>query len=185
VKNASNETASGINDYSVMASYANSIGTACDYRTDTTCPEVSGKNWISIYANSSGSTATFFLAEIDKQYAGKTLQITLFDPGEGGDYIQVLDPTGAAQNFVATDEGINGTTPGSPSSSENQLDVTQSKYNGHYVQLSIDLPSTYGTTPALSQYWWQIKYVFSNNATVTDRTTWGVRVLGNPVHLTS
>ncbi len=183
VKNNTDQTF-GINGYAVMASYANNIGATCDYRTDTTCPEVSGKNWISIYANGSGSTATFFLAEIDQQYAGKTLQITLFDPGEGGNYIQVLDPTGTAQSFVATDEGTDDNTPGTPSSPETQLDVTNSKYNGHYVQLAISLPTSYGTSPALSQFWWQIKYVFSSG-TVTDRTTWGVRVLGNPVHLTS
>jgi Flp pilus assembly protein TadG len=182
VKNSSTDGATGLNGYSVMASYANSIGTVCDGRTDSMCPKVAGKNWISIYANYGGSTATFYLAEIGREYAGKTLLITLFDPGEGGYTIEILDPSGTPQTFVATDMGQDGVSPGTPLSASTLLDVTQSRYNGDYVQLSIDLPGNYGSS--LSQYWWKIRYKFLSNG-VTDRTTWGVRVLGNPVHLTS
>ncbi|HZM53618.1 MAG TPA: hypothetical protein VFC03_01175, partial [Acidimicrobiales bacterium] len=67
---------------------------------------------------------------------------------------------------------------------ETTLDVTNSQFNGKYVQLSIPLSSTYGTSPALSQFWWRIQYQFQSGG-VHDRTTWGVQVLGNPVHLTS
>jgi Flp pilus assembly protein TadG len=182
IKNSSTDDASGLNGYAVMASYTNSIGTVCDGRTDTLCPKVAGKNWISIYASYSGSTATFFLAEINREYAGKTLLITLFDPGEGGDTIEILDPSGTAQTFVATDMGIDGATPGTPLSASTLLDVDNSVYNGKYVQLQIDLPGTYGAS--LTQYWWKIRYKFVSGS-VTDRTTWGVRVLGNPVHLTN
>jgi hypothetical protein len=182
LKNSSTDSASGLNGYAVMASYTNSIGTVCDSRTDTMCPKVAGKNWISIYANQTSSVATFYLAEISGEYAGKTLLITLFDPGEGGNYIEILDPNGNPVSFVATDMGSDGTSPGTPLSSSTKLDVTQSRYNGHYVQLSIDLPSNYLTS--YSQYWWKIRYTFTSGS-VTDRTTWGVRVLGNPVHLTS
>ncbi len=181
IKNSSTDNSGGLNGYAVMASYANNIGATCDGRTDTLCPKVAGKNWISIYASYGGSTATFFLAEINREYAGKTLLITLFDPGEGGNTIEILDPSGNPQTFVATDMGINGATPSSPLSASTLLDVTGSKYNGKYVQLSIDLPGNYGTS--LTQYWWKIRYKFLTNG-VTDRTTWGVRVLGNPVHLT-
>jgi hypothetical protein len=182
VRNSSTDGASGLNGYSVMASYTNDIGAVCDGRTDTMCPKVAGKNWISIYANYGGSTATFFLAEINREYAGKTLQITLFDPGEGGNTIEILDPTGTPQRFVATDMGVDGVSPGNPLPSSTLLDVTGSRYNGKYVQLSIDLPGNYGAS--YTQYWWKIRYKFLSSG-VTDRTTWGVRVLGNPVHLTS
>jgi Flp pilus assembly protein TadG len=182
LKNSSTDGATGLNGYAVMASYTNSIGTVCDSRTDTMCPKVAGKNWISIYANQTASVASFYLAEISGEYAGKTLLITLFDPGEGGNYIEILDPDGNPVSFVATDMGSNGATPSTPLASSTKLDVTQSRYNGHYVQLSIDLPGDYAT--AYSQYWWKIRYTFTSGS-VTDRTTWGVRVLGNPVHLTS
>jgi len=174
----------GLNSYSIMASYASSVGTTCDSRSDATCPKVSGKNWISIYANAPG-TAKFYLAEIGPEYAGKTLLITLFDPGEGGNSINILDPNGNKVNFVATDEGVDGVTPGTPLASSNSLDVTASRYNGKYVQLSIDLANSYATdfAAATGGYWWKIQYNYSGS--VTDRSTWGVKVLGNPVHLTS
>lgn len=180
LKNSSTDGATGLNGYAVMASYTNSIGATCDSRTDAMCPKVAGKNWISIYANFDGSVATFFLAEIDQEYAGKTLLITLFDPGEGGYYLEVLDPSGTPQTFVARDMGVDGVSPSSPLSPSTQLNVTASRYNGKFVELAIDLPGNYGA--ALSDFWWKIRYTFGSD--VTDRTTWGVRVLGNPVHLT-
>jgi hypothetical protein len=189
VKNKGSGSEFGINAYGVMASYANNIGATCDSRTDSTCPKVAGKNWISIYASVASSTATFYLAEISQQYAGKTLQITLFDPGEGGKTIKILDPSGNPATFVATDMGSDGATAGTDSDPETSLDVSGSQYsdgkyfNGHYVRLTINLSPTYGTSPALTQYWWKIQYQFTS--AVTDRTTWGVQVLGNPVHLTS
>lgn len=181
IKNSAGDGATGLNGYGVMASYTNSIGTTCDSRTDSMCPKVAGKNWISIYANFAGSIATFYLAEISQEYAGKTLLITLFDPGEGGYTIEVLDPSGSPVSFVARDMGVDGVTPASPLSASTILDVTASRYNGKYVELAIDLPGNYGAT--YSQFWWKIRYTFGSS--VTDRTTWGVRVLGNPVHLTS
>ncbi len=183
LRNSAVDGATGLNGYGVMASYLNNVGAACDSRTDAMCPKVAGKNWISIYANYAGSVGSFFLAEIDRAYAGKTVVITLFDPGEGGNYIEILDPNGNPVSFVARDMGIDGVTPSSPLPANTRLDVTQARYNGHYVQLEIDLPGSYGTS--LTQYWWKIRYTFLSNTSVTDRTTWGVRVLGNPVHLTS
>jgi hypothetical protein len=182
VKNIATGSEYGINAYGIMASYANNIGATCDSRSDLTCPKVAGKNWISIYANATASVASFYLAEIDAQYAGKTLLITLFDPGEGGKNIQILDPNGTPTAFVATDEGVDDKTPATSLASSTTLDVSNGTYNGHYVQLSIPLPANYGTS--YSQFWWKIQYTF-NSGSVTDRTTWGVQVLGNPVHLTS
>ena len=42
-------------------------------------------------ANQSGSTATFYLASLDPAYGGKTMDVALFDPGEGAQTIQVLE----------------------------------------------------------------------------------------------
>ena len=60
---------------------------------------------ISIFANlggGSGSTATFYLAQVDPVYAGKTLDIMLFDPGEGASSIEILDPNGNPATFTWT-----------------------------------------------------------------------------------
>ena len=177
-----------VNSYSIMASY-NGNGVACDGRTDATCPRVFGKEWVSIYAQSGAASAEFFLSEIGTEHAGKQMQITLFDPGEGGNDIEILDPNGNPTNFsYQTQDGLYSGT------STNQLDVSgcsgwpqvgadrssQCRYNERFVTLIVDIPATYATLYP-GQKWWKIRYNFS--ASVTDRSTWSVRVLGDPVHL--
>lgn len=191
VKTLQSETgSSGSNQYSVMASYSG-LGVACDSRTDVTCPTVVGRNWISVLATSSSSNARFFLAEIDPIHAGKQMEITLFDPGEGGNYIQILDPNGNPVTFdyrtADNAAGLSGTGT--------QLDVSgcsgwaqvganrssQCRYNERFVILTVDLPANYAT--AYSARWWKINYVFSS--AVTDRSTWAVRIIGDPVHISN
>ncbi|HAS10951.1 MAG TPA: hypothetical protein DCS55_10620, partial [Acidimicrobiaceae bacterium] len=54
------------------------------------------------------------------------------------------------------------------------------KYNERSLTLSIDLPediaSEYGGAT-----WWKVEY--TTNTAPTDRTTWSVRVQGDPVRL--
>ena len=49
---------------------------------------------MSIFANLSGTTADFYLAQIDPIHAGKTMRINMFDSGEGASSLQILDPNG-------------------------------------------------------------------------------------------
>ena len=44
-------------------------------------------------------TAEFFLANVPEYHEGKTLEITLFDPGEGMQEIQILGPDGDTEDF--------------------------------------------------------------------------------------
>ena len=63
------------------------------------CPQVHGVEDMSIFANQTGSSATFYLAQVDPVYAGKTMQIDLFDPGEGASKLEILNPNGTAVSF--------------------------------------------------------------------------------------
>src|SRR5262249_17470639 len=86
----------GSNQWGLVAKYSNASGNGlCDGRTDTLCPRVYGRDAISVYANTSSGVASFFLAEIDAEHNGKTLELELWDPGEGGANIQFQKPTGA------------------------------------------------------------------------------------------
>ena len=61
---------------------------------------------MSIYANLggvAGDTATFYLAEVAALHAGKTMQLTLFDSGEGAQSIEVLDPNGEPGHLQLAD----------------------------------------------------------------------------------
>ncbi|MFN8050619.1 MAG: pilus assembly protein TadG-related protein [Acidimicrobiales bacterium] len=178
----------GSNSYAVMASYSG-LGVTCDFRTDSVCPTVVGKNWMSVLAASSSPAADFYLAEIGAEHAGKQMEITLFDPGEGGNYIQIKDPNGNPVNFDyhTVDGDYSGT-------GLNKLDVSgctgypqvgsnrssQCRYNERFVVIDVDLPSNYATLYP-GQKWWKIYYNFSS--AVTDRSTWSVKIIGDPVHL--
>ncbi|MGH9190054.1 MAG: pilus assembly protein TadG-related protein [Acidimicrobiales bacterium] len=161
------------------------------------CPQIHGVGDMSIFANlggSSGSTATFYLAQIDPIHAGKTMQITLFDAGEGAQKIEVLDPNGSPTTFRWTTLCNPPTPPsgGCGASGVTSLTVSgtgaqpytglqsTSKYNDRRMTLDISLPPNY-TTLYGTKVWWQIRYTVGS--TSNDRTTWSVNIVGDPVHL--
>lgn len=177
-----------LNNYSILASYSG-LGATCDGRYDASCPKVYGRSWISVYASSTSSSAEFFLSEIGPEHAGKQMEITLFDPGEGGNHIRVKDPNGDFVKFdFRTSEGLYSGT------NLNQLDVSgcsgwpqpgsnrasECRFNERFVILTVDLPADYATKYP-GQKWWKVYYNFSS--AVTDRSTWSVRIIGDPVHL--
>lgn len=57
---------------------------------------------------------------------------------------------------------------------------SQSKYNDRMLILTVDLPADYATAYS-GRTWWRIRY--TSGAAVTDRTTWSIRVIGDPVRL--
>jgi hypothetical protein len=63
------------------------------------CPNVFGIDNMGVYANLSGTSATFYLAQVEAEHQGKELQIDLFDPGEGSRTLEVLDPNGNPAAF--------------------------------------------------------------------------------------
>lgn len=179
---------SASNNYSILASYGGA-GATCDGRSDATCPRVYGRNWISVFASTTSSSSEFFLSEIGAEHAGKQMEITLFDPGEGGNNIRIMDPNGDFVDFdYRTSEDLySGTNVSS-------LDVSgctgwpqpgadrgsACRYNERFVILTVDLPANYATKYP-GQKWWKVQYNFSS--TVNDRSTWAVRIIGDPVHL--
>lgn len=171
----------GSNQYGVIARYPSSVGTdygLCDGRNDNVCPRVYGKAALSVKAAAVATKASFYLAEIEPEHAGKTLRITLFDPGEGGNFIEIHGPTGADSwarvSFVYRVDG------GNWSGNTSRLDVTGNRYNGKVVEIDVKLNSY---NPPSNNHWWQIYYDFASGVAVTDRTTWEAEVLGDPIHL--
>jgi hypothetical protein len=173
----------GANNFSLVAKYSTApytaAGSLCDARSLTTCPRVYGKDAMSVFANQKSATADFFLAEIDPIHVGKTLQVELFDPGEGGSDIRMRRPTGANTWTDATFSWTS-TNPNYPSGGPTtSLNVKNDRFNGHTVRILINLT---GYNPPVDNRWWQVRYNFGDDA-VTDRTTWSAQVLGDPVHL--
>jgi len=181
-------------------STCSTISTAANYSAN--CPQVHAVSDMSIFANLSGATADFYLAQIDPIHAGKTMRIIMFDSGEGASSLQILDPNGNPTAF-SWSTPCNPPTPpsgacsGTASGASPSLDVSgtgtqpydgaptwslrsSSKYNDRFVTIDIPLPSNYSTVYG-GKVWWKVRYVVGS--TPTDRTTWSVNIVGDPVHL--
>ncbi len=189
----------GSNSFALRAYTGNSFATCTTIVGQTgysaTCPQVHAVSDMSIFANAAGSSASFYLAQIDPIHAGKTMRVNLFDPGEGASTLQILDPNGNPATF-SWSTPCNPPTPPSGSCSGtgvNTLNVSgtgtqpytgllsTSKYNDRYLTIDIPLPANY-TTVYGGKVWWKVKYT-TTSSSVTDRTTWSVNIVGDPVHL--
>ncbi|HLV98192.1 MAG TPA: pilus assembly protein TadG-related protein [Ktedonobacterales bacterium] len=147
----------------------------------TICPATDGPriwawNDMCVYFIANGNS-TFDLGEIPAAYAGKTLNFSLYDPGDGSDVkMAILDPSGnkvALPNWVRTVGGSGGT----------QILASQSGdsiYNGLWLHLPITIPSGYNPTPGSD--WWQVQYTGS---AVNDTITISISLSGSPIHLVS
>jgi hypothetical protein len=194
----------GSNGFSLRAwtgssySTCSTISTASNYSAN--CPQVHAENAMSIYANLTGTTAAFYLAQIEPIHAGKTMRVNLFDAGEGAQNIKILNPQGTAVTFSWTTPCSPQTPPsGGCSGSTSSLDVSNtgctsgncpqpysfvhstSKYSDRFLTLDIPLPANYSSPAVYGNKWWKVQYTVGS--TPTDRTTWSVNIVGDPVHL--
>ena len=143
---------------------------------------------------SGGTNADLYLAQVRSVYAGKTLAIDLYDPGDTSPLpatLQVLQPTASgwtAATFsyishkigrTAVCEGLSGTNV---TQVVTNVGNTTGRFNGCLLQISLRVDPNY-TAP--NDGWWKIKYMMggtsSNNA--VDVTTWKASLGGSPVHL--
>ena len=147
---------------------------------------VYGGGRMAAYANMDSATSLFYFCQIEAAHAGKTMVITLFDPGEssGDAFLRIKSPDGNAYNNVnftwSSDDGRSG------SGTQIQTSVGgAAQFNNRLLTITVPLPTTYGVVglkPAgeTEQGWWKIEYQMN---AANDTTTWGVSINGNPVHL--
>ena len=160
-----------------------------------TTPQVFGAGKMVAYNNVNGGNQHFYLAQIPKIDAGKTLEIDLFDVGDvsGQAILYIESPDGnvysnATFNFAA-DSKCASTCSGTGVSSITATTSSGSHpYNNSWLTILIPLPSTYGSVglkPAgeTQAGWWKINYQIAAGVQSNDTTTWRVGVRGNPVHL--
>ena len=155
---------------------------------------------MSIFANLSGTTADFYLAQIDPIHAGKTMRINLFDSGEGANSCRSSIPTATRRAFswttpcnpptppTGTCSGTGdrrpserSTCPGAATQPYTGLHST-SKYNDRFITIDIPLPPNY-TTVSRRRTVRGGRSGTNAGSAPTDRTTWSVNIVGDPVHL--
>ena len=144
------------------------------------------------------------LFELGPQYAGLTVAIDIYDPGDiastsGRVVLNILDPTGAT---ATSPLGVNIYDLGVQRSNLNtgQYSVIASAQNGnqvasfvatdtsngttrngHWVHIELPVPANYN--PAPGNDWWSLQYVAGAGTTATDTVTVAVGLKGGPVHL--
>ncbi len=217
----------GMNYFAVRAvpTSGSNAGQTCLTTTSTWCPSVSAIDRFPVYAPSKnaagnsvvtpGNPATFYLAQIGEEHAGKTLLLDLFDPGEGMANLQIIAPAptfirypftwsstdcstlgvcvanGSSGTITLTDISGNSWSPRCHIGSTDAvtavtgnydcLNVTNDRLQGRTANIRLDIPADYrcGT-----DCWWRIRYEPQGSVTsVTDRTTWSIRIVGDPVRL--
>lgn len=187
---------SGTNQYSVRAR----LSGAGDQ------PRVYAHNDMSILTNprvtGSGTRSNNYLAEIVPRHAGKVLRIELFDAGDGGNGqfdLSIMDPDGDVPRCYYNDpdetELSDNLRTCTIRTRNNGSSASNNLYNDQWLRIEIPIPGDYecdedGATPqnpdpgTASACWWRLSYLFGgDNPTPTDRTTWRVEVLGDPVQL--
>ncbi len=140
----------------------------------------------SIYNNASGTTTSFYLAEVPTYYHGKTFVVELYDAGESANNgtLAVVDPStnvfndGECRIYSRNNPNVAWNLQQTiPSGSNCQETVTPGEYNGRWLKFEMDLPAAY----SCSNCWWKMSYAYPS--AVNDTTTWRAYMIGNPIHL--
>ena len=122
-------------------------------------------------------------------YAGATvLETKKFLDISGGP----VETDGSGNSCLPFDPANRGGTGNASAPYHPSSDPT-GRFNGRLVNLEIQVPATYGLNDAGQEIplsfdgWWKIKYfpiaVGGVITPVTDRSTWTVQLIGDPVHL--
>ena len=179
----------GQNYFSLWASSAIHPG-YCTSFGSTTCPGIYANGWMPVRTDSTSSPAIFYLAEVGAEHQGKTLQVSMWDLGEGMRTVEILSPGGDPLPFtydtVYTIPGVIHTGTSTDASncsygSAHCLDVTGKKFDGDLIVVEIDLSGPLLDWAMFTDDWFQVRYVLDTSS--VDWTTWAVQIIGDPVRL--
>lgn len=173
------------------------------------CIGVHGVGWMGVFALGQGPSPSFYLAEVGPEHSGSTMEVSLFDIGEGSVAVELLDPLGSPVGFswrvddggrsevpptggmtgVVTAGGsldTRGNTVANPCGSGNLQPGpgrnSSSKYNDRLLRLNVALPDDIAGAFG-GRRWWKVRYRPCEERGISDRTTWGVRIDGQPLRL--
>ncbi len=157
-----------------------------------------GLGYMSLWMRDAGSSPELQIVRLDEVYAGTQLVVSAFDLGDiTGNAQGALTFTGAFSGMdcrvrVWNTDMSNDPPPawrsdnsaGGPPcdlvTKSGSSGGNQGIYNNEWVEFLFDVPAGY-TCPA-SGCWGKVTYNFTGGSP-TDRTTWGARINGTPLHL--
>ena len=145
---------------------------------------ISGWDTMSIYANYTGALSTFNLVRVIPAAASKNLLIDFYDVGDATNpgTITVLPPLDSNMSSpipACTGAGVkNGALSGCKLTGVS----SGSGWNGKAQTIKVPIPNTYTCNSGLAGgCWFRLQVSFPGG--VSDTTTWGARVEGDPIRL--
>ena len=158
---------------------------------------VYGLGYMSLWMRDPGTTPTLQIVKLDEIYAGTELIVNAFDLG---------DITGNASGYVTFGGALGGIDcevrtlnaeyvlssasawTGDDGGGSSCLVITKSGstggnegiYNNEWVEFKFEIPPNF--TCSDPNCWGTVTYTFAGG-NPTDRTTWGARINGTPIHL--
>ncbi len=193
---ANNSAQRNSNGEQTFAIFATSTGTL---------PKVYGLGAMQMFsplevAAGASAFSEFYIAQVPQAHAGKTLELSLWDPGDTNQLsanLQIEIPTAGGWSPVSMTWFSTTGTSGSPQNCTGYAQgVTGNNiptnagggstgvYNGCWLTIDVTIPAGY---TAQQQGWWKIRYNMNNPtgtvSTSFDVTTWTAKIRGNPVHL--
>lgn len=174
----------------------------------SSCPGCSLGAWddMAVYTPISiagGGAYAVPIFQIPPDYAGQTITMDVFDPGDisgGGNVdLYILTPSGVVATPTPPSQVVvyklgptrtnpNPTVVNPPLSNPNQAYVEATtagttNFNGQWLRLEVPIPNSYAPGSNPNNWWWSLQYRTSNNVTATDTVTFAVGLKGNPAHL--
>lgn len=187
-------TCASMSGESSIGVYANASGNTVDFYLARLAPAVDfrGKRiQILLWDVGEGADSISILQPTGTGYSPIPFRFRTFDHGlDGVPVDDKFPPTNVPTGVLDVSGTASALGPQAPPwpLSERANDF---KFNGRMLSLELTVPTDYGCVPlsrpcvpiALPQDgWWKIRYTTSAGA-VYDRSTWTVRLLGDPVHL--
>jgi Flp pilus assembly protein TadG len=187
-------SAAGHNRFSLRASLNSSL--------NSSAVAIAAQSNMSIYANATGASTSFYLARIMPGAAGRHVTVSLYDIGDAGaaGTVKVIPPAdatvpnGTGTTPLTAFSGCQYTPPPgltaqpwgtlTNANSDCSTAVSNTPWNGQVVEFSVPIPSGYNCTyTAATGCWVKLNLGFPAGTSVADSTTWTASVDGNPVRI--
>jgi len=144
------------------------------------------------------------LFQLPPDYAGKTISVDIYDPGDtngattsGTMTLGIADPSGAIANVspgVAKMYNLGTQRSNYPASATlvasgpNPIVTVRTSggsvpFDNYWLHFDIPIPVSYNPGASPSNWWWSLQYGISGSVTGTDTVTVAVSLKGNPAHL--